>query len=236
MVDTTIILIGTALTIGFLHTLFGPDHYLPFIVMSKARNWSMKKTTLITILCGIGHVTSSVVLGLVGIAFGVAVLNLEIIEGTRGDLAAWLLLGFGFAYFIWGVHKVLKTRRHAHKHFHMEGAEHSHTHTHTHSHSHTHLNKSKNITPWILFTIFVFGPCEPLIPILMYPAATNNILSLILVTLAFSFATIGTMTIMVLSMTYSLNRINLGSLEVYSHALAGAVIFMSGAAIKFLGL
>jgi len=236
MVDTTIILIGTALTIGFLHTLFGPDHYLPFIVMSKARNWSMKKTTLITILCGIGHVASSVVLGLVGIAFGVAVLNLEIIEGTRGDLAAWLLLGFGFAYFIWGVHKVLKTRRHAHKHFHMEGAEHSHTHTHTHSHSHTHLNKSKNITPWILFTIFVFGPCEPLIPILMYPAATNNILSLILVTLAFSFATIGTMTIMVLSMTYSLNRINLGSLEVYSHALAGAVIFMSGAAIKFLGL
>ncbi|MFC1674536.1 hypothetical protein ACFL1K_01385 [Candidatus Omnitrophota bacterium] len=36
-----VILTGTALSIGFLHTLFGPDHYLPFIVMSKARQWSM---------------------------------------------------------------------------------------------------------------------------------------------------------------------------------------------------
>ena len=29
----------TAASIGFLHTLFGPDHYLPFIVMAKAKGW-----------------------------------------------------------------------------------------------------------------------------------------------------------------------------------------------------
>ena len=39
------ILIVTAASIGFFHTLFGPDHYLPFIVMAKARKWSMVKTT-----------------------------------------------------------------------------------------------------------------------------------------------------------------------------------------------
>ena len=26
----------TAISIGFIHTLLGPDHYLPFIVLSKA--------------------------------------------------------------------------------------------------------------------------------------------------------------------------------------------------------
>ena len=34
------ILTATAASIGFFHTLFGPDHYLPFIVMAKANNWS----------------------------------------------------------------------------------------------------------------------------------------------------------------------------------------------------
>jgi len=27
---------------------------------------------------------------------------------------------------------------------------------------------------WALFLIFVFGPCEPLIPLIMYPAAKLN--------------------------------------------------------------
>ena len=39
------VLLVTAAFIGFLHTLLGPDHYLPFIVMGKAKKWSMLKTT-----------------------------------------------------------------------------------------------------------------------------------------------------------------------------------------------
>ena len=62
----------TAASIGFFHTIFGPDHYVPFIVMSRARKWSHVKTILITILCGLGHVGSSVVLGLIGVAVGLS--------------------------------------------------------------------------------------------------------------------------------------------------------------------
>jgi len=53
--ELSVLLIAAA-SIGFFHTLFGPDHYLPFIVMSKSGNWSLRKTTLITFICGIGHV------------------------------------------------------------------------------------------------------------------------------------------------------------------------------------
>ena len=65
MNDSIALLSVTAISIGFFHTLLGPDHYLPFIVLSQARNWSLKKTMIITFLCGLGHVLSSVILGLV---------------------------------------------------------------------------------------------------------------------------------------------------------------------------
>ena len=108
MSNELILLAGTAATLGFIHTVIGPDHYLPFIVLSKARKWSTFKTVLITFLCGIGHIISSVLLGFVGIAIGAAVFKLEAIESHRGDIAAWLLLVFGFTYFIWGLHRAYR--------------------------------------------------------------------------------------------------------------------------------
>ncbi|HDL19185.1 MAG TPA: hypothetical protein ENH29_09030, partial [Bacteroidetes bacterium] len=153
------ILTATAATIGFLHTLLGPDHYLPFIVMAKANRWSKFKTAWITILCGIGHVGSSVVLGTVGIAFGIAVSRLQFLESFRGNIAAWLLIGFGLVYFIWGVRRAILNKPHAHQHIHGNGTVHYHTHTHKAEHVHVHEQEKKNMTPWILFTIFVLGPC-----------------------------------------------------------------------------
>jgi sulfite exporter TauE/SafE len=102
MSSELLVLIGTAATLGLVHTVLGPDHYLPFIVISRARRWSLPKTLSISFLCGLGHVLSSVVLGLIGIALGIAVSRLEGVESFRGGAAAWLLIGFGFAYFIWG--------------------------------------------------------------------------------------------------------------------------------------
>ena len=70
MNDSIALLSVTAISIGFVHTILGPDHYLPFIVLSQAKKWTLKKTMFITFFCGLGHVLSSVVLGLVGIAVG----------------------------------------------------------------------------------------------------------------------------------------------------------------------
>jgi len=122
------VLAGTAATLGFVHTVIGPDHYLPFIVMSRARRWPLPKTLLISFLSGLGHVLSSVVLGFAGIALGIAVARLEGIESVRGSLAAWLLISFGFAYFVWGLWRALKRRPHSHAHVHSEGDEHEHGH------------------------------------------------------------------------------------------------------------
>lgn len=231
------ILLITAASIGFFHTLFGTDHYLPFIVMAKARKWSVVKTTWVTFLCGLGHVGSSILLGSIGVAFGIGVNKLVFIESGRGNIAAWLFIAFGLVYFIWGMRQAYRKKSHKHIHVHSDGTYHTHDHTHQDRHLHVHDQpKKKNITPWVLFVIFVFGPCEPLIPILMYPAATNSISGMILVSIVFAVVTITTMLGIVLAGSFGLNYLPLGRLERFTHAIAGATILLSGIGIQFLGL
>ena len=231
-----IILCGTAAAFGFVHTLLGPDHYLPFIVMNRARKWSAAKTAWITFACGLGHVLSSVFLGLIGIACGIAVMKLEAFEAFRGNLAAWALIGFGFAYMGWGIQRGIRNRPHTHLHLEGKGAP-AHSHSHDGEHVHTHEPEAKvNITPWILFTIFVLGPCEPLIPLLMYPAAQHSLSGTLLVAVVFSAVTISTMMGIVMAASWGVSFARFGKLERWTHALAGGAICMSGLAIQFLGL
>lgn len=226
----------TAASIGFFHTLLGPDHYLPFIVLSKSGNWSLLKTIWITVLCGIGHVASSVILGIIGIMMGIAVSKLEYFESFRGNIAAWFLIGFGFLYLIWGIRQSIRNKPHTHLHFHNNKGEHAHTHKHHNEHVHVHSTKKNHLTPWILFTIFVFGPCEPLIPILMYPAAKSNIFGAVVVATVFSIITILTMLTVVVVALMGVNFIPFKRFERYIHVIAGATIFLSGLGIQFLGL
>ncbi len=230
MSNELILLAGTAATIGFFHTLLGPDHYLPFIFMAKARKWSMFKTIWVTVLCGVGHVGSSIVLGLAGVIFGLALGKLEIFEGIRGSVAAWAFVLFGLVYFIWGLRRAILNRPHKHSHIHNDGTVHVHEHGHHSEHDHIH---KKNITPWVLFVIFVLGPCEPLIPILMYPASEHSTTGMIFITAIFAIVTIVTMLGVVLVATYGISLVRFGKLERWSHALAGAIVFLSGIAIIF---
>ncbi|GAB4181163.1 MAG: hypothetical protein Kow00108_17820 [Calditrichia bacterium] len=216
----------TAISVAFLHTVLGPDHYLPFIVLSKARGWSAAKTYWITILCGVGHVLSSIVLGLIGIFFGVAIQKLTSIEAYRGDIASWLIIIFGLGYFIWGIIHSRKKAAHHHllnvngHHIHNEDLE----------------SGNINITPWVLFIIFVLGPCEPLIPLFIYPAAHGSMLDVVMVTGIFSIITISTMLGLVIAGRKGLELISFKKLQQYMHAVAGMVIFLCGISIQFLGL
>ncbi len=231
------ILIPLSVSIALIHTLMGPDHYLPFIVMAKARNWSLLRTLLITITCGVGHVLSSVIIGIIGVGCGTALSKITLWETLRGDIAGWLLLTFGFTYFVWGVFRAIKNTPHTHSHYHNDGTTHCHHHTHCHPHIHPHGTENKaDITPWILFTIFVFGPCEPLIPLLMYPAAQGSLLTLAIITTIFAITTIATMSAIVTTALYSTSFFSLPHLQRYGHALAGLAITASGAAITILGL
>ena len=225
------ILIATAVTISFLHTLASPDHYLPFIALSKARGWSFARTVSWTIICGCGHVWSSVLLGLGGAAIGWSLSSVQWLQSVRGGLASWCLLSFGLLYTIWGLIKAKQNRRHKHFDMYDDGS------MYVYEHKHGELvqpNERHAVTPWVMFIIFVLGPCEPMIPLLSYPAAKNSWLSITALIVVYTVVTLLTMLVMVWLGFYGVGFFTSAKWERYVHALGGIAILICGAGMVFL--
>lgn len=230
------VLVMSAGTLGVIHTLLGPDHYLPFIVLSKARNWTRARTLWITFISGIGHVSGSVILGLVGIAMGISLNRLEAIEANRGSIVGWMLIAFGLLYSAYGLYKYVKRGAHVHFPSFLRPRAIRHKDLHLADRDLEKNGDAGRLTPWILFLIFVFGPCEVLIPMLIYPAAEQSGIGVFLVALVFGIATIGTM-LLVVSLGYQgISLIRFKGKEHQIHLLAGLVILLAGVGMQFLGL
>jgi hypothetical protein len=239
----------TAVSVGFVHCVCGPDHYVPFVAMSRVGLWSLRKTLLITLVCGVGHVAGSSVIAFIGIALGLILSQLEAFEGIRGDIAAWLLFGFGVVYLLWGLTYAFRAgaARVESGDTNQEPADESPNKNPASGRENSYtappqpkpaglVGKPGQLTPWVLFTIFLFGPCEPLIPMLMVPAANANLLGVLWITLLFGLTTLLTMTTLVAMIYLGVFSMRLPRLQQWGHALAGSVVMACGASILFLGL
>lgn len=229
MSDITPLLIST-IGIAVIHTLTGPDHYIPFIALSKSKKWSISKTIGWTIFCGTGHVLSSVLLGLGGASIGWGIDKLNFIENRRGDIVAWALIIFGTVYFIWGIINAYRNR--VHKHFESDNEGNMFVYEHKHSTFALPINKYK-LTPWVMFIIFLLGPCEPMIPLLFAPAVNNNLVGLITLVFVYTSFTLLTMLSMVILGYFGLAFTNTKLLERYMHAIAALMLIICGAGILF---
>jgi len=235
VMDEMYVLVISAATLGVIHTLLGPDHYLPFIVLSRARKWTRTRTLWITFISGIGHVGGSVILGLIGIAMGISLHRLEALEANRGALVGWMLIAFGVLYTAYGIYRYLRRGAHMHLPAFLRPKAIRHRDLHLEE-EHLEKEDAGRITPWILFLIFVFGPCEVLIPMLIYPAAQHSTVGIFLVALVFGIATVGTM-MLVVSLGYrGISLVRFRGREHQIHLLAGLVILFSGLGMQFLGL
>ena len=235
MTEAQILLLSAA-AVGFLHTVFGPDHYVVFTAMGKARGWSLAKTLRITFFCGVGHVAGSLALGVLGLLLGAELASMVAIDGLRGGLAGWALLAFGLMYFAWGLRQAGRAHTHSHPHVHAD-VVHEHRHDHHNEHTHVHdLDKQGSLTPWAIFIIFVLGPCEALIPLFMYPAARQSGALVLWVALVFSVATLATMLAAVAITRIGLDKLKLPTAGRWEHAVAGASVAACGIAITLIGL
>ncbi len=230
------VLVMSAATLGVIHTLLGPDHYLPFIVLSKARNWTQTRTLWITFISGVGHVGGSVILGLIGIAMGLSLSKLEAIEANRGNVVGWMLIAFGLLYSAYGIYKYFKRGAHMHLPAFLRPKSIRHRDLHLANGDMQKEDDAGRLTPWILFLIFVFGPCEVLIPMLVYPAAEHSGMGIFLVALVFGIATVGTMLLIVYLGYRGFSMIKLKGKGYQIHLFAGLVILLAGIAMQFLGL
>lgn len=226
------VLIVAAISIACLHTVTGPDHYLPFIALSKSRGWSFAKTVGWTIICGCGHVWSSVLLGLGGAAIGWSLSKISWMENVRGGIAGWVMLVFGFVYGIWGLYRAYKNN--PHKHFDLQEDGAIYVYEHKHGAAVASQDRHK-VTPWVMFIIFILGPCEPMIPLLYFPAAKKSWGGMVTLITIYTTVTLLTMVTMVVLGYIGIAFVKTEKLERYVHAMGGLTIFICGAGMLFLG-
>lgn len=209
-----VVLLISAISVAFFHSL-APDHWVPFVALAKGSKWKMRQLAGITTLAGIGHVLSSLLIGALGLWAGWAAHRLEGVESWRGGVAIWLLIGFGAAYMLWG----FKHAQHPHPHLSVKDAVKAYA--------------AKRV--WILIAVLVFGPCEPLIP-LMFLAYKEGLQAIIATSAVFSLVTVG-MIVGQSCLSYAgVRLVQAHWMERYAHALAGAVIVLTGLAVVLLGL
>lgn len=216
MVQTELfsILAIAAMTVGSLHSL-APDHWVPFAALARAQGWSAGRTARVTMLCGFGHVTVSVLLGLLGLVFGLQMLEAF---GRRMEAAAGvLLIGFGLAYAIWGLRRAAGYHFHGHVHVHYD-----------------HVHDPSRMTARALFLLFSADPCVAVIPILFAAAPLGALQTTAIVTV-YEAATIGTMVALVLPARAAAHAVRSAWLNAYGDATAGGVIACVGLAVAGLG-
>ncbi len=234
--NTNILILCTSfMFLGFFHTIISPDHYFPVIALCKANNWNEKKAALIAAICGVGHVLSSVLIGFIGILIGKSVGNIEAFNEVRESAAAYLLIGIGILYTIWGIKKYIENKPHSHKLLNGEEVWHNHSHKHKGEH---HCDSCQNNpkTIWALFAFFLFSPCKTLIPVLTVTSASMGSLETVSVILAFFFSTVLTMSAITWIAFKGLKLLKpdkASRLERFSHVIAGGTILISGVAIAF---
>ncbi len=96
------LLVSTAIATSALHMLI-PDHWLPFVLIGRARSWSAKRTAFVSGISALVHTALSALLGLASLVVG---LEASRAVGERIEVSSGvLLIVFGLVYAAWAWRK-----------------------------------------------------------------------------------------------------------------------------------
>jgi ABC-type nickel/cobalt efflux system permease component RcnA len=233
------LLVATVAAVGVLHTLV-PDHWAPIVVLGRQQGWSVSRTARAAALAGVGHVTTTLLLGLllwvVGAALAVRYAHLVSVA------AALALLGFGVWIAYGGWRELHEHGRHGHSHLdhghvhrHADGTEHVHWHEHHDSdwhvadggvavmHEHDHAVTGRTA----LLLILGSSPMVEGIPA-FFAASPYGVPLLGVMAAVFAVATIVTYAGVSVAGIAGLQRISLGPLERYGEVASGVFVAVVG--------
>lgn len=237
MQDTVLTTVAaTGFTVAFFHAAI-PTHWLPFVLVARARDWSRGKTIAVTSLAGMGHVALTSLLGLV-----IAYLGFQLDE-RFGEVFPWvaggLLIAFSLTYF-W---RQFTGRGIVHHHppggAHHPGAECGHE--HGHSHWDEELGSSPLVSQkageWTaiggLFVMLTLSPCEGFLPVYLSGVQFGWrgfwVLSAIL-----AVATLAGMTLFTWLALLGFERFRVKAFERYEAGLLGTVFLVLGLVVLLL--
>ncbi|MDD3179654.1 MAG: hypothetical protein PHQ04_04805 [Opitutaceae bacterium] len=230
--DSTVLttIAATGFTVAFFHAAI-PTHWLPFVLVSRARGWGGPKTFAVTVLAGLGHVALTTLLGLCVAWFGFQ------LDEKLGRLFPWIaggtLIAIGLYYF-WrqwrggGVchHALLGGHHHPSEHCGREEG---------HSHWDDELKDSALVSnragDWTAITgllvMLTLSPCEGFLPVYL-SAVQFGWRGFVVLSLILAVATLTGMTLFAWLALLGLGKIEVKNLERYEAALLGVLFSILG--------
>src|SRR5579872_3062252 len=236
------LLIATVAAIGVLHTMV-PDHWAPIAVLARGQGWSRGRTARAAALAGFGHVTSTLLLGLVAWAIGTIAAAHYAYLVNRISAIALIAFGTWIAYTGWReIASAVDEHKHghAHPHRHSDGTEHVHWHEHDHAtwhavnggaialHEHAHSITGRTA----LLLILGSSPMIEGLPA-FFAASSYGPTLLGGMALVFAISTIGTYVVLSTAALGGFERLSLGKFERYGEVLSGAVVACVGVVALF---
>jgi len=213
--------VTTVLT-AVVHTLI-PDHWLPFVLVSRAERWSIRHTVLLTVISATLHVTLSIALGLTLVMAGRGAERAVLGLGERLEsLTGWMLVVFGLAYMAWFLVRG--------GHVHSFGIHPHHSPEDPEPEPELRKVRLKDLSGYALTFIVGFNPCILVIPC-VYGAAQMSTLTLLAVAVAFAVSTIGSMVVVTLLGLKGTARLTSPFLTRYGEAFSGGLIAAVGIAV-----
>lgn len=234
MTGTSSLLFVTAAATAAFHTLI-PDHWLPFVLVGRARGWSARTTALVAGLSAVVHVALSAALGLLAIRAGE--LTARAVGHRLERASGALLVVFGVAYALWAWKKG--------GHFHpggalLHGAERpacdGHEGDDHPEHLHYHADQAwiragKGAVPLALAV--GLNPCVLVLPI-MVATAERGAGTVAAVTLAYSATTVLFMVGLSVAGVVGARRIPVPPAARHMEAASGVLIALVGAAVLLI--
>ncbi len=159
-------LFAALIAVAGIHALL-PTHWLSFVLVARAQRWSRGRMLKIVLLSGLGHVTTTTLVGLAAAALGKGVQ--KYVGNLDTPLPALILAAFGLYYLVMG------WRREGHRHC-------------AHDHAEDPIQADR-VAVGALFFEMTLSPCETLIPI-FFAAGGLSWTTLLLMAVLMSVVTI----------------------------------------------
>jgi ABC-type nickel/cobalt efflux system permease component RcnA len=229
---------ATGFTVAFCHAAI-PTHWLPFVLVARARGWGRSKAIAVLALAGLGHVGLMTALGL-----GIAWLGFRLDENI-GRAFPWIAGGLLFtfaAYYFWrqGSGRGIC-------HHHPPGGHH-HADEHCgEAHAESHWQDEMKDSPLVsgsasdlsavvgLFVMLTLSPCEGFLPIYL-SSVQFGWRGFVVLSVILAVATFGAMTLFTWFALVGFEKFRLDRFERYEAGMLGALFGILGVLIIALDL
>jgi nickel/cobalt transporter (NicO) family protein len=231
---TTIAALG--FTVAFLHAAI-PTHWLPFVLVGRARGWSKAKTMGVALGAGVGHVALTTVLGLAIAWFGFK------LHATVGEVFPWIagaVLALLGGYYLWR-----QTTGRGICHHHPPGSSH-HADEHCgEEHEHTHWDEELKDTPLTssragdtaavggLFVMLTVSPCEAFLPVYL-SGVQFGWRGFIVLSAILAVAALAAMTLLTWLALIGIDRVRIQRFERHEAGLLGAMFLVLAVVVVLL--